>query len=491
MIEIVESKNTGVADYQRTYLEYKAELDAELAKTAESFVKIGYLLKVARDTNILYESGYKNVVEFAQAEYNIDKTQVSRFIKINDEFSEGGYSDRLEERYRGFGYAKLSIMLQLPESINEELTPEYSKKEIQALKDEVDAENKVTDIERMLEAAEEPEVIEKAAQGSKAAAVQGSTVEEGGAAAVPENTVLESGAAAVPETNLQIAIKRLGEEIPELYIEVHKALSESPGERGNTGKIKEIMMPDGAKIYMILIRGIGRCMLSLKEEEDVKLINVRSGEKEVFTWEELTESWMDIMHMHILPRQSWEMIYGREYPEVAPVQQEQESRKESKVVKAKEHPEQKPEVQQEVERHKAEQNAIKAEQNSEIEESTSEMSMPVQESIEGSETCTENPGERGNMQVEGQQSIEEYPEYMPDEYEKTPENKEQISRKAYEQRKKTYEEGVENNIQAANRNIEDGIYEIAKADLLDAIRYLDALIELERIEILENEGEGK
>jgi hypothetical protein len=487
MIEIVESKNTGVEGYQRTYQEYKAELDAELAKTAESFVKIGYLLKVARDTNILYESGYKNVVEFAQAEYNIDKTQVSRFIKINDEFSEGGYSDRLEERYRGFGYAKLSIMLQLPESINEELTPEYSKKEIQTLKDEVDAENKVTDIERMLEAEVEPKVIDEAAQENTAAAVQGSTVEEGGAAAVPENAVLESGAAAVQENNLQIAIKRLGEEIPELYIEVHKALSESPGERENTGKIKEIMMPDGAKIYMILIRGIGRCMLSLKEEEDVKLINVRSGEKEVFTWEELTESWMDIMHMHILPRQSWEMIYGREYPEVAPVQQEKESRKESKVVKAKEHPEKKPEVQQKV---KAEQNAIKAEQNSEIaEESTSEMPLPVQESIEEPETCAENPGERENMQVEGQRSIEEYPEYLPDEYEKAPEIKERISRRMYEQSKKTYKGSFENNIGCAQARAEEGMWEVAKADLMDAIRYLDALIELESIEIVEEEGE--
>lgn len=49
----------------RSYQEYKQELDTELKKTAEGFVRIGYLLKVARDTNILAESGYKNVVDFA------------------------------------------------------------------------------------------------------------------------------------------------------------------------------------------------------------------------------------------------------------------------------------------------------------------------------------------------------------------------------------------------------------------------------------------
>ena len=135
----------------KTYQEYKAELDSELQKTAESFVKIGYLLKVARDTNILEESEYKSVAEFAAAEYNLDKTQVSRFISINDKFSEDGYSDHLLPEYRGFGYAKLTIMLQLPTTINEELTPRYSKSDIQAIRDEVVAEAKVTDIERIIE----------------------------------------------------------------------------------------------------------------------------------------------------------------------------------------------------------------------------------------------------------------------------------------------------------------------------------------------------
>ena len=49
--------------YQKTYQEYKAELDGELQKTAEGFVRIGYLLKVARDTDILAESGYATVTE--------------------------------------------------------------------------------------------------------------------------------------------------------------------------------------------------------------------------------------------------------------------------------------------------------------------------------------------------------------------------------------------------------------------------------------------
>ena len=141
-------------EYTKTYQEYKKELDAVLTRTAEDFVQIGYLLKVARDTNVLAESGYATVTDFARAEYGIDKTQVSRFISINDRFSEDGYSDHLLPSYKGFGYAKLTLMLQIPDEINEALPPTLSKAEIQDIKDEVDAESKVTDIEVEIEKAE-------------------------------------------------------------------------------------------------------------------------------------------------------------------------------------------------------------------------------------------------------------------------------------------------------------------------------------------------
>lgn len=140
-----------VAETRKTYSEYKKELDTEMERAAEGFVKIGYLLKVARDTRILADSGYGSVAEFAKAEYGLDRSQVSRFIRINDRFSEGGCSDRLLPEYRGFGHAKLTLMLSLPDEINAELTADYTKAEIQDIKEAVEAEKKTTDIELMLE----------------------------------------------------------------------------------------------------------------------------------------------------------------------------------------------------------------------------------------------------------------------------------------------------------------------------------------------------
>lgn len=157
---MLDITNVTRATPSTTYEEFKTELDTELSKSAEGFVRIGYLLKLARDTNVL-AGRYSSVTEFAQAEYGIDKTTVSRWMRINDKFSEGGYSDQLLEQYRGFGYAKLSLMLQIPDAINETLTPAYSKADIQQIKEDVDTEKQVSDIEVMIDEMEHPQTDDR------------------------------------------------------------------------------------------------------------------------------------------------------------------------------------------------------------------------------------------------------------------------------------------------------------------------------------------
>ena len=223
----------------RNYAEYKQELDTELKKTAEGFVRIGYLLKVARDTRILAESGYQNVVEFAKAEYGIDKTQVSRFMNINDKFSEGGYAPELKAEYQGFGYAKLSIMLSLPDEVNEVLTPDLSKSEIQQLKEDVDEEKKTTDIEVMLE---------------------------------EKDSVQQS-----LDTNLEKTMYQLGKDAPEIY----KKLWISAVKNGETGKhFIENLIPNEQAVYTVRIPGAGAHMLAITENSDeVKLLNLRDASR--------------------------------------------------------------------------------------------------------------------------------------------------------------------------------------------------------------------
>lgn len=52
-------------------------------------------------------------------------------------------------------------MLSLPDELNEVLTPDLSKADVQAIKAEVDEEKKVSDIELYLEQQQEPQEQEK------------------------------------------------------------------------------------------------------------------------------------------------------------------------------------------------------------------------------------------------------------------------------------------------------------------------------------------
>lgn len=299
-----------------SYREYKKELDNELQKTAEGFVRIGFLLKQARDTNILEESGYKNYIEFAKAEYNIDKTTVSRFIRINDRFSEGGNTDKLQEQYKGFGYAKLALMLQLPDAINEELSPNFTKSEVQAIKEEVEEEGKVSDIERMLEMV--PEEIQNV------------------------------------DDMLGKAIMALGKEEPELYYSIHHAACWD--HRIDIEKLKDDMTPNEEKIYSIRIPGIGRVMLSLKADGNNTMTNIRSGEKTEYTWEDIAAAWKIIIDIDKEPKEDWEEQYSEEWPikekpEVAPVQQKIEvpkKKEQKKVQKAKPEPKEEPKPEEQI-----------------------------------------------------------------------------------------------------------------------------------------------
>lgn len=336
------------------YAVYKHDLDAELQKSAEQFVRIGYLLKVAQDTGILAGSGYSNVNEFAMKEYGLDKTQVSRFIRINDRFSKDGYSMELKEEYQRFGYAKLALMLTLPDEINEILTPEMSKAEISAVKEEVEEEQKISDIEVMIE--QEPETTRSA------------------------------------ETTFEKALLNIFHDEPQLFTDVIDGM--------NGGQdIFEIMAPADIKVYMTRIPGIGKLAMSVNSSKKmIELVNMRSMEKEQIT-EEIIAAIRDISGGSEDTTQAWEEIYHEKFPKtekakVAPVQ-----RKESHVNLPKEKPKKQEKIQT-------------------LHDIDPDMPEPSPiETAEQSEERVASTGETleaGEQQLPGQDNIMNHPEYLPD-----------------------------------------------------------------------------
>lgn len=446
--------------YQKTYQEYKQELDAVLTRTAEDFVQIGYLLKVARDTNILAESGYATVTDFAKAEYGIDKTQVSRFISINDRFSENGYSDHLMQNYQGFGYAKLTLMLQIPNEINEALPPTLSKTEIQAIKDEVDAESQVSDIEVEIEKAE--------------------------AAAVTDKPMLP------PEGSpLQRNLWQLGKEQEDLFRKLWEICNKSNYPRSTA--IMDALIPQGDAVYTVRIPGERRTQIIINSD-GATVINLKTLERHEYAPQKICLEVDSLFLGGSSPEERYKKLYGEdltpEEPEIAPVQPDEtpkekkpEKRKESRVTKANTEPKKKPKEPDK----KPEQMTIPGAEPDPAEnepETQVNDTVCVDSDTVGKEFGTDNQNTDtmgSEEQVPGQTNIEkDFPQYCPDEGDQCA----------------AYRQSIRGSVENLVRYVEMDLISAARQQLSDIAGYLDRLEELskgggpdgENVETGESEG---
>lgn len=256
-------------------------LRKELKRAAQSFIRIGYLLRVTKDTNTLYGSGYKDIYEFASAEFGMDKSQVSRFMRINERFSEGGYSDRLLEHYESFGSSKLAEMLLLPEAVAEELPPEASKAEIRAVVEEIQEEQKITDIEVALE----PKPVD------------------------PDEPLVRT------------AFREYFKENPDEYVSLAESLKEPGGK--DVDKLLDVLAPSGISMKMVRVSGIGRVMVSIRgAKEPVTVTNVRQNEKESMSLSDMAQKIAPLLEDVIVKgypaRVAWEQLYGKRFPGADP-----------------------------------------------------------------------------------------------------------------------------------------------------------------------------
>ena len=169
------------------WMQWREDIRRKLSETAENFVYIGYRLKQIRDSGML--DGASDIFEFAQKEYGLGKSTVSRFIAINEKYSEGGNSLELREEYKNFSSSKLSEMLTLPDNECQLITEKTTIKEIREFKNFIKNEQTAEDEAAVPEqTAEEPETegeetaagLEQTKEDTEEAAEQPEIVENPG-----------------------------------------------------------------------------------------------------------------------------------------------------------------------------------------------------------------------------------------------------------------------------------------------------------------------
>lgn len=121
-------------DENMTYQEAKDILREKLDYMKKNFIAAGYYMKYIRDHELFREDGYESIWEFAEDNYGIKKSTASRWMSMNDKFSQGGNSPVLAEEFRDFEKSQLQEMLYLDDKQIEAVTPDMTVKEIREVR---------------------------------------------------------------------------------------------------------------------------------------------------------------------------------------------------------------------------------------------------------------------------------------------------------------------------------------------------------------------
>ena len=426
------------------YSEFKSTLDREISNVATGFVRIGYMLKVARDTNVLSESGYKSVAEFAQAEYGLSKDVVSRYIAINDRYSDNGYSYELTEQYRAYGYAKLAEMLTLPAEVVEVLDNSLTKEEIRVIKTEIKEEQKITDLEVMME---NPEPSEMSLS--------------------------------------EMALRKYMEDDMDTFTACSR-ISDMVFDDKTVETMLDALAPSGIAMHVVRIPGTGRLIMSIRgKDRSVETVNARTGEKDTRGWEEifgLIKDIFDVSAQYCMDQYC--EIYGHEpkpkeeKQEVAPAQphwpakeipdkkKKAAAQKKSKVTVPK-----KPEKTEKIQVKQPE-SLVFTPCGGDAEKQPKQTTEDIQKDIK-----TEYAEEE---QIPGQMEVADYPELLPEGQQAKPqESEESVSAVSVEPDKAAgllSEQELRNlwqDIEERFRKVEEFVEEYYQSDIVDGLESLE------------------
>lgn len=116
------------------YIQCKNDIKNNLGTIVKSFVRIGWLLTRIDKSGAYKNDGYSTISEFAQAEYGMNKSGTSRFMKIYEKYSVPGDTPELRDEYKDFNQSQLTEMLQIPEEDHAMLRSEGNKEDFRELK---------------------------------------------------------------------------------------------------------------------------------------------------------------------------------------------------------------------------------------------------------------------------------------------------------------------------------------------------------------------
>lgn len=351
------------------YIQSKNEIKQELGGIAKSFVRIGWQLTRINKSEAYKHDGYSTIAEFAKAEYGMNPSGVSRFMKVYEKYSVPGDTPELQEQYKDFEFGKLVEMFQLPEEDQQIFRPKDKREDIRELKD-FNKENENN----------------------------------------PMN-LLDWKSAQSTEDKLKATIQEFFHEKQGV---LNILYSSEAYQTGNIKEMSQIINPGDSMSYRK-----GTVFLMFHQEDiTVKIFN---GEMKNITWEQFFTYTQEIFVEAAAGNRTYENYFGitegtsteSEKEEISPTA-EQSVRPEPEIA-----PAQSESAKESVEKvdnsvDKSQKTAVeeKEEPHAESTAANPDSQTPKSES-ENTEKCQETAQQEPDTQIPGQDNIQNHPEYMP------------------------------------------------------------------------------
>lgn len=117
-------------------MEYDA-LDREIKRTmhrsAKNIVQLGFMLRQMLEKR-KWAYAYSSFDEYLREELHLDYSMATRFININRKYSVSGNSMDIAERYEGYSQGLLIEMLNMPQELEEKVSPDMTVKQVREIK---------------------------------------------------------------------------------------------------------------------------------------------------------------------------------------------------------------------------------------------------------------------------------------------------------------------------------------------------------------------
>ena len=108
------------------------------ANMALNYVAIGFFLRKAKERELYVKGNYKNIFEMANEEFGMARQTAEHCMRVNEKFSEDGYSPKLAKPYREYGKSQLQEMLYLTDEQLEDVRPDMTVKDIRNIRKPVE-----------------------------------------------------------------------------------------------------------------------------------------------------------------------------------------------------------------------------------------------------------------------------------------------------------------------------------------------------------------